>query len=279
MHHGDIRQCGYVNSTAIHLLCIGMLLSGCGGSKKPSTNNSRQTSKNITLPEALGNYRAGRYEEAYQQAVILKSRLAGDQAHEAAFVAGMSAFRLDREDDALKHLTPLSDNRSDTITGPSCATLGLIWARRADHPRALDYFTKATRRLKGNDLAQAYYHMAITEQKLGLYAQAKPHLVLAVSNATDSVLRSAAEDRMKSSGFTIQFGAYSSQRNAEQRRQQVLGDTQRAGLGQPWVLATVSRNKQIYVVQAGRFGTYEAALGASRKLGRNDVVVEKLQTP
>jgi tetratricopeptide (TPR) repeat protein len=188
----------------------------------------------------------------------------------------MSAYRLKKEDEALKHLGKLVDHRDDAIAGPAGATVGLIFAKRGNHDRALAYYTDAVKRLKGNDQAQAYYHMAITEQKLGRWPQAKPHLMLAASNATDPALKAAADHRLQTAGFTLQFGAFSLQRSAEERAREVGALVRKANLGDPRVVTLDDRGRKLFHVQAGRFGTYDAALNAKKRLSRPDVSVEKL---
>ena len=246
------------------LLVSAAALCGCG------------TSPNATLQQTIVDYRAGRYAQAYQQAAKLASGPSRRSADEAAYMAGMSAYRLGRDDEALKHLVRLADHRDDAIAGPAGATVGLIFAKRGNHERALAYYSRAVKRLKGNDQAQAYYHMAITEQKLGRFAQARPRLILAAANATDSDLRAAAEHRMQTAGFTLQFGAYSLQRNADERVREIGALARQANLSDPQVVALESGGRKLYHVQAGRFGSYEAALAAKQRLNRPDVSVERL---
>jgi tetratricopeptide (TPR) repeat protein len=228
------------------------------------------------LSEAVADYRAGRFAQAHDSAVKLTGSPGQRTGDEAAYLAGMSAYRLGRDSDALKHLVRLADHSDDAIAGPAGATVGLIFAKRGNHDRALTYYARAVKRLKGNDLAQAYYHMAVTEQKLGRYAQARPRLILAASNATDPNLKAAAEHRIQTAGFTLQFGAFSLQRNAEQRAREIGPIARQMNLGDPRIIPLESDNRRLFHVQAGRFGTYEAALAARQRLNRPDVSVEKL---
>lgn len=229
-----------------------------------------------TMVEVVKDYREGRYSEAYEQAVQLTGPGNDRISSEASYMAGMSAYRLGKEDEALRHLGKLTDHQDDALAGPAGATVGLIMAKRGQHDRALHYYTLAVPRLKGTDQAQAYYHMAVTEQKLGRWAQARPHLILAATNTTDPELRAAAEHRMKTAGFTLQFGAYTLQRNAEQRAREASRLTERAGLGAARIVTSEAAGRKLYHVQAGQFGTHESALAAMRKLNRTDVSVEQL---
>jgi tetratricopeptide (TPR) repeat protein len=234
------------------------------------------TNHSALLADTITDYRAGRYAQAYEGAVKLTGTGSRRTADEAAYMAGMSAYRLNRDDEALKYLVRLADHSDDAIAGPAGATVGLIFAKRGNHDRALVYYSRAVKRLKGNDQAQAYYHMAVTEQKLGRYAQARPRLILAASHATDEDLKAAAEHRMQTAGFTLQFGAYSLQRNAEQRAREIGPLTRQANLGDPRIVAQESSGRKLFHVQAGRFGTYDAALAARQRLNRPDISVEKL---
>lgn len=185
---------------------------------------------------------------------------------------GLNAYRAGNEAQAMTILSPLTSSSDGDVAGPSNAVLGLIYAKRAQHDRAIGYFQSAVTKLHGEDLAQAYYHLGMTEQKLGRWGSARSHLSLAISTSRDGRFRESVRQAMGTTAFTLQFGAYSSQGNAEQRARDVR--TALAALRiEPQVITTNINGRVLYVVQAGEFGSYASALEARTKLGRKDVVV------
>ena len=258
------------------LFLVLVTLTACGAPKK-GPNASAEKSGPTTLLDAVNAYRAGQYETAYQQSSKLAN--APGATDQAVYMAGMSAYRLGKDDEALRYLGKLTDHKDETISGPANATIGLIMAKRGNHDRALHYFDTAIPKLKGNDQAQAYYHMAISEQKLGKWAEARPHLTLAAARATNADLKAAVENRMRTAGFTLQFGAYKVQKSAEQRAKEISMLTERAGVGTAKVVPVTEGGQALYHVQAGAFGTHEAALNAKKRLNRSDVSVEQLSGP
>lgn len=260
MRTSDPRKTSFV-------LLAALALGGCGSSQPKAS-----------LVDAVNSYRGGNYKEAYEQSVPMVGAVGGRQSDEATYMAGMSAYRLGKDEDALRYLGKLTEHNDGTISGPAAATVGLIMAKRGQHDRAVHYYQMSLPRLKGNDLAQAYFNLALSEQKVGRWAQARPHLVLAATNATDPALRAAAEDRVRTAGFTLQFGAYKVEKSAQQRAREVAPFSDRAGLGQPRVVPLDSRGRRLYHVQVGNFSTHEAALNGKNRLNRTDVSVEKLVT-
>jgi tetratricopeptide (TPR) repeat protein len=253
----------YVRPEVPGFVLVVAVMVGCAPKEPPPT-----------IVDAVNAYRGGQYEAAYEQSAKLAH--GAGSTDQAIYMAGMSAYRLGRDDEALRHLGKLTDHKDDGMAGPANATIGLIMAKRGQHDRALRYFEQAVPRLKGNDQAQAQYHMGLTLQRLGKWAQARPPLILAASNATDADLKAAAEHRVRTAGFTLQFGAFRVQKSAQEQARNVSPLTQRAGIGPARVVSQQHRGHTLYHVQAGTFGTHEAALHARQRLNRPDVSVERL---
>jgi len=244
------------------MLLLGVMASGC------------ETQPKTEPGDAMAHYRAGRYEQAFaageQQA--RRGGLTGDQGK---YIAGMSAYRLGRASQALSRLTPLTSHRANDIAGPASATVGLIHTARGRHAQAITYFKKAVENLRGEDQAQAYFHLGNAEQKLGRWSSARTHMSLAISRSDDSAFRRAVRERMNASAFTLQFGAFSSRSNAESHARKIASQTRAAGLGTPSVVTASSSGKTLYLVQVGQYGTYDSALSARRRLNRTDVIITR----
>lgn len=243
------------------LLVIGaaMTLAGCGPA--------------VTRDQVMGAYQRGDYARAYSGAADLAGQSAGAPQQEMSFIAGMSAYHADRAADAIRYLAPLADNADRRVSGTACATLGLIHADRGEYDPALKYFNKAVPRLDGENLAQVHYYLGVTHQKLGQNTDARSELRFAQRLTADPGLREAIRERLATTGYTLQFGAYGEPRNAEERASLMRSIIAGAGLGAPRVVYAPTPKGKLYLVQAGLFPTSDQANRAKDRLGRKDVVV------
>lgn len=193
---------------------------------------------------------------------------------EQRLIDGMEAHRKGRTADALAALGPLADHRNPQIAGRASGTLGLIYLQRGDFQRAITHLRPAAEKLDGDDAAQAYLHLGQAHQKLGRWAEARTWLSLAVSKAQDAGLREAAKRLLASTGYTLQLGAYSTKANADTQAVKMRSAADRAGVGTPRVVPSRGDSGQtLYLVQVGRFSTFDSAMSARGKLGRNDAIV------
>jgi tetratricopeptide (TPR) repeat protein len=253
------------------MMAAAMIVAGCETTPK--------TSGSAAGPAAAGDamtaYQARQYDRAYTLASAQAGRTSGAARDQANFISGMSAYQLGREAPTLSHLGPLTSHRDAKIAGPANATLGLINVRRAQYDRAIGYFQSAIKKLHGEDLAQAYFHLGSTEQKLGRWAAARSHMSLAISNSKDATFREAVRQRMNAEAFTLQFGAYSTQANAADRARALSSELRSAGLSAPVIVSTSAKGRTLYLVQSGEYGSYDAALSARRRLSRTDVIITR----
>src|ERR1041385_6631720 len=115
-------------------ILVALFLTACGAPKKQPT-----------LVDAVNDFRAGRYDSAYE----VSSRLANspDATDQSVYMAGMTAYRLKKYDEAMRYLGKLTDHKDDSIAGPANATMGLILAERGSHDRAVRYFDAAIPKL------------------------------------------------------------------------------------------------------------------------------------
>lgn len=236
------------------------------------------SSRIVTHGDVVRDYESGEYKRAYDDAVALSARTTGQDQARAHYLAGLSAYQLRHDWTAINHLGKVKANPDHAIAGPANATIGLAYARLGRHDRAINAYQAAVTKLYGDSQAQAYYHMAVSEQKLGRWAQARSHLSVASAKATDPGLRDAARDALETVGFTLQFGAYGKQANANERAKAIYQQAAKAGVGAPRIVTSrTETGTTLYLVQAGRFGTFESALAARRRLGRTDVLITSLE--
>jgi tetratricopeptide (TPR) repeat protein len=241
--------------------------AGCKGTQKASDDG------------LMDAYQAGDYSRAYREASAEASSgpSSGGQRDMARFVAGMSAYQLGRADEAMRHLGQVSDHDEASIAGPANATLGLILARRSEHERAIEHFRKAVKNLKGADTAQAYYHMGLSEQKLGRWSSARLHMQRALKVSNDAAFREKVRQRLKASAFTVQLGAFSDRENAERMARKIRSKAESANLGAPRVVPSRSNSgKRLYLVQVGRFKSEAEAKRAMRRLNRTEGIIAPL---
>jgi tetratricopeptide (TPR) repeat protein len=232
----------------------------------------------VTRDDVMSSYQHGDFEKAYTQGSALVEKSTGQNKAEAQFVAGMSAYRTKRSDDAIRLLAPIADNTDKRISGPSNATLGLIYSDRGQYEKALDYFKASIPRLDGESLAEANFHAGATEQKIGHWSEARSHLTMAAAKTGDAGLKETARQRMNATGFTLQFGAYNDAKNAEEQAAAIKGSVTRGGLGDPRVIGGAGAGgRKLFLVQAGSFNTYDLAVKGKQRLGRADAVIATTQ--
>ena len=194
---------------------------------------------------------------------------------EQKLIAGMEAHSSGRTAQAISLLAPLATHANPQIAGRASGTLGLIYLQRGDHQRAISYLRPAAEKLDDPAAqAHAYFHLGQAHQKLGRWSEARTWLSLAVSKAQDEGLRDAAKRLLASTGYTLQLGAYSTKANADTQAVQMRAAAERAGAGAPRVVPSRGDNGQtLYLVQAGRFSTFDSAMAARQKMGRSDAIV------
>lgn len=235
----------------------------------------QSTPKTQSGSDAMSYYRMGNYQQAYKTAVAQAGSTHGSTADQAHFIAGMSAYKLGNESEAINHLTLATNSHDDALSGPANATLGLVFANRREYPSAIMHFQRAVRQLHGQDRANAYFQLGSAEQKLGRWASARTDMSMAISNSSDADFRKAVSQRMDAHAYTLQFGAFSRKPNAADKARQVASQTQAAGLGNPIIVSAEAGGNTLFLVQAGSYSTYDEALAARRRIPRTDVIVTR----
>lgn len=239
------------------------------------TGGCETTGANSAARETmLNDYQAGRYREAYDAARDnLRRGSPADRAH-ARYIAGASAYQLGRNSEAARHLAPLTGHSDRELAGRANATLGLIHLRRNRHEQAIASFERAADRLQGEDRAHAYYHLAVAQQRLGRWTQARTSLSHAINHSNDRAFRREVQQRLATTGFTLQLGAFSRRANADRAARESRSVASRAGIGSPRVVpSTAGDGARLYLVQVGSFASFDSAVTARRRLGRTDAII------
>lgn len=281
-------------------------LAGCATEPPP-----RPAPGSMTKAPYSEAFVAGRYSEAYQQAVeTINETEPGRQRDEAALVAGLSASQIDRSEDARRWLEPLTRSSERDIAGRAGAGLGLMNQERGRHVEAAALLKEASEKLTGDEAARAAYQAGQSYEALGMRDQARVQYALAANQATDPALKSRAQQRGQSSAvapvpvgktggagggasgsggasgggasasggggaYALQLGVFAKLQNAEECVRKNSPIATRLGLGLPRVEQRVDDGRTVYAVRIGRFATKDEASGRKRSFPGSAVVENK----
>lgn len=218
----------------------------------------------------------GDYAQAHASALRALSTVRGQEREEAAYLAGVSAYKLGYLQTAERYLTQASNSRDVSMSTDALSTLGLIYSQSGRYAQAADAFLRSADHQSGEDRAQAYFYGGIALQKLGRWPQARTSLLLARQSTRDANLRSRIDEQLAVTGYTIQLGAFSSRSNADKLAQQYALRASRSKLGSVFVTPSNGSGGVMYLVQVGRFATFSAASTGRDRLGVKDTVIVPL---
>ncbi|MEX2215707.1 MAG: SPOR domain-containing protein [Phycisphaeraceae bacterium] len=241
------------------------LLTGC--QTGPQGRNHPQ------LKSAYEAYHRGDHTAAYAAAKPLADAY-NESSMEAAYLTGLCAYQLRNSAEAERYLNTAARGNNSDVAGDSLAMLGRLYAEQNRHERATAAYLSASRRLEGQDRAQALYQAGISQQSLGQWTYARGNLMLARSASRDASFIQRIDQQLKVVGWTIQVGAYSHVSNAQVAAQdlnqrpvaQYVGETR-------LVPATDVGGNQIILVQVGQFPSEANATAARGRVGTGAVVV------
>ncbi len=225
-------------------------------------------------------YKHSDYREAYQQALTVMRSGNAQEKYEAAYMAGMSAYKLNETNIALPHLTLAAQSQDQTMAGDAMTVLGVIYSDQNRYDRAAAAFLKAAELLTTpQERANAYLHAAAAQQRLGLRAQAQTNFSLARSLSTDTQFRQRATNESQATGYTLQAGAYNDPANAHRAADTLANQTQHLNLGKPRVIQTIDGyGKDLYLIQLGRFSSLATASAAKERLRPTTAMIVPLGT-
>lgn len=246
------------------LMVATLTAAGC----QPPIDNDMQTA------------RAAYEAEAWQRAVPPARRvvnMGGYLRTEAAFIAGMSSYRMGDLDAAVQWLTIARDDRNRQRAGEAYATLGRIDDSRGRLEPALEAYVEAAQHLSGPAAADNWYRAAEVARKLNRPTQARSYYTLARAATDDADLRTRSEQARDVSGWTIQIGPYNDKEEARAVAQLLAHQSRNLQVGDPRLLTVlVEGGEHAYVVHVGQFARYETAAAARKQINVDKTVVVPL---
>jgi len=241
-------------------------MAGCAA---PSTS----TTAPADLNRALADYHAGRYATALQEAMAVQESTSGDEQCEAAYVGGLSAYRLGDLTEAGARLSAAIDSESSQTAGKAKAVLGLVLVDQGRPDEAAGHFAAASRVLEGDNARQAALHAARAYERTGDEAAAEAWHRVADGRSRWAITGSAPA----AGSFTLQAGAYRRRPSAEQAAVEAAALAEDHGLSPVRIVPRRDdRGDMLYLVQVGRFESRTAAMNARKRLGRLQYIVAAL---
>lgn len=253
-------------------MLMGVLLAGtligCSGGPEPPA-----------METIVSAYDGGDFGRAYEDGALRAASRADDAAM-AAYLAGVSAGRLQAYADAERLLIQAGRDADRGLAADAYASLGLVYAEQDKFSESADAFQRAADRYTGENRARALYFGAIAQQKLGLFEEAQDDLFEARAATTDGAMREQIDRQMEVVGFTIQIAAYRDRDDAERDAERVGAKTNNLKMGPPrLVSSTDARGVPVTVVQVGRFPSAPAAKSVLENLNEPTAVVVPLAEP
>lgn len=269
---GSPRQRGTWMPTCVGMTASGIILAGtligCSSGPEPPTMETIVTA-----------YDRGDFGRAYEDGAIRAASSAADAAT-AAYLAGVSAGRLQAYDDAERLLTQAGHDGDRPLAANAYASLGLVYAEQEKFSESADAFQRAADYFTGDDRARALYFAGIAQQKLGLFEEAQDDLFEARAATTDGKLHEQIDRQMEVVAFTIQIAAYRDPEDAKRDAKRVSAKTNNLKMGPPRLVAsTDARGVPVTVVQVGRFPSAPAAKRILENFNEPTAVVVPLAEP
>lgn len=263
------------------LLCCGLLavvtlvMTGCESTPQASADDANATE---LIAQADAAYDRGEYVTAYRTAIRVANRQNNPDRHLAAYIAGMSTWKLRDYTNAAFYLDSAKQAADPQLAADAQAALGLVHAETGQHDKAVAELLAAAPNLTGNDRANAYLFAAISQQKLGQRTSARTNLLLAQRYATDAAIRDQVNELLGVTGYTLQTGAFTKDQNARKAAQELAAKAQPLNIGRTRILAITRDGRQFYRVQIGQFVSTEAANRARNTL-KSATGLESIITP
>ena len=249
------------------LIYASIILAGCSSQHNARLNNAREA------------YRQRQYAVAYRDALLAMHSNSIKLRHEAAYLVGASAHQLKDPINTERYLLIAASSHDEALAGDAMIMLGLSYAGQGRHEHVVRTLLDAAPRLTGQDKANAYFHAAKAQQKLGRWASARTNLSLALSGSQNTAFRERISQELNVTGFTLQAGAFTGKANARAIAEDILIRTTHANLGTPRLIPAVdARGRSLYLVQIGQFSSYTTALAARQLLRPTVAIVVPLTT-
>lgn len=251
-----------VRRLVVGAIAASILLHGCasGGAKE--------------LAEARTAYDTGQYSEALAKGTAAQASADPETAAAAAYIAGLSAFRLDRLGEAEQHLRVAATSSDAAIAGRAEAQLGAIELRQRRPREAAASYERAADLLEGDEASRARYQagLALREAGDGTGARSQMHIAADSSRGTLSpAVRADAQRALSETGWTLQGGCFKDRGNAERAAKHISTMTIGRGLGPARVVPQRDSGRgTVYCIFIGAWATRQGAEEARTQLGRTD---------
>jgi tetratricopeptide (TPR) repeat protein len=243
------------------LLATTCLIGGLGGcASTPSRGSDVQM--------AVDRYEAGRYDECYHEAMDLLKTESGDDRAAAAYLAGLSAYRLDRREEAELRLRTAAEGGDREVTARAQAMLGVIRLEQGRYQDARGLLRDASPGLDESDAREA--------TRLADSAAGGP--VVETEWMATSLQTSSTPRHATSSGdgacFALQAGAFREEDRAQTVARELTGVLRNRMADPVQIIATKdSWGRSLHLVHFGAFTTRQEAASFRRQLGRPHYIV------
>lgn len=255
-------------AVVVLMACL-LVVTGC---HKPIANKSA-----TSLTEIRTAYMAKDYAKAYSLG-SWASRGSDEASKQGAYMAGMSAYKLDKNREAINFLTQAASSSDKSMAGDALATIGLVYAQQNNHTQAASHFLRAASRLQGQPKANAYFYAAVSQQKIGRWADARDHLSLARNESDDPAFKRQVDEQFTVTGYSLQVGAYSDVANANKAAAIWSRKVQEFRIAEPRLVPQITADgKAVTAVQVGQFSSYATALMARQDLADKSIIVVPLR--
>lgn len=262
------RNCSFQSLLTVLLILWLLQAAGCAGPGRSASPAGSATIESITA-----DYDAGRFQQAYTDAVTLSRR--GDLAtrDQASYLAGVSAYRMQQYASADRYLSPLVHSRDPEVAGRAAGTLGLADMERANFRDAATHFKQAADRLRGQEKAEAAYRAGLAYREANLAGQARVQFLIARGASNDAAFQAKVDRELRSNGFTLQLGVFAGRSNAETAVDSFSRTPAAGQLGPASIMTGKGdRGETLYYVHVGIFNSFSAALRARDSINQPAIV-------
>ncbi len=235
--------------------CLAALLC-CIGCQESLSPQARQLLQNGYAASAAGNPQG----VVSSMDAFLYDHARSSQADEAFYLRGLAKYQLGDRVGARADLeAALSRTDKNEIRGKAALALGDLAWDRDDMPTAADMYRVV---LENTDRSapptdHAGYRLGCVLQRLGRWEEADLQFSRVIELFSGSELAARSSRRIHGRAWTVQVGAFESKSSAEA----VLGELADGGV-QAAAVPLTGQGKLTFVVQAGRYATFEQATAA-----------------
>ena len=221
------------------------------------------------LEQSLTDYREGRFALAHERAADVARTSTGPIREQAAYVAGLSAYRLGDLEDAARRLEEAAASAQPATAAPARATLALVRLEEDRAAEAAALLREAAADLSGADREQAErYARAAARRASSLERTGKWMIHPATSPLPPPAIAPPADT------FALQVGAFKSRRRAEGAAATARRTADREGLGPVEIVTRkVPAGSTLHVVRFGRFASRAGAADIRTRLGLTEYIV------